>query len=296
MKRTIQEQVAEFHEAMNVPIGDRPKVPADTRVRLRWNLIVEEIFEGLEATFPDSFTNDPNVASSPSAYAKACVMRIVNEAPIAVNLTDLADALGDVDYVVEGARQEFGIDGVPIAAEIHRANLAKVGGPVREDGKRLKPPGWTPPDIAGVIAAQMERSTTLRETIARAGAKVEEIQCVCGAVWPASRFGPNPFSTGCPHCQPDDWSLALSIGNEVKPLRIVIEDECARLQVVAIEAAKTKIVEKARELDLVQSHTSDYAQEFGALQEAVRVFDMLEGCNCYDAEERPCPVHEPGRG
>lgn len=42
------------------------------------------------------------------------------------------------------------------AAEVARSNLAKVIGPglpiFREDGKVLKPSGWTPPDIAGAIA------------------------------------------------------------------------------------------------------------------------------------------------
>jgi predicted HAD superfamily Cof-like phosphohydrolase len=62
--------------------------------------------------------------------------------------------MADLDYVVEGTRLEFGIDGEPIAAEVHRANMAKTEGPVAPDGKRLKPPGWTPPDIAGVLRKQ----------------------------------------------------------------------------------------------------------------------------------------------
>ena len=42
----------------------------------------------------------------------------------------------------------------PVADEIQRTNMAKVGGPVREDGKRLKPPGWQPPDIEGELKKQ----------------------------------------------------------------------------------------------------------------------------------------------
>ena len=37
--------------------------------------------------------------------------------------------------------------------------MAKAGGPLREDGKRLKPPGWTPPDIAGVLAGRVTTPT-----------------------------------------------------------------------------------------------------------------------------------------
>lgn len=74
-----------------------------------------------------------------------------------VDLVEFADALADLDYVIEGTRLEFGINGAPIAAEVHRSNLSKLGpnGPMlREDGKILKPPGWTPPDIAGELRKQ----------------------------------------------------------------------------------------------------------------------------------------------
>lgn len=158
--KIIRDQVAEFHQAMDVPIGRHPAVPPEERVRLRWRLIIEEVFEGLEATYP--FTQHTHDQPSMLATAKTLVMAIVNEAQISVDLEALADAWGDVDYVVEGARQEFGIDGFPIAAEIHRANMAKVGGPVRADGKRLKPPGWTPPNIEGVLSRQISLRDILR--------------------------------------------------------------------------------------------------------------------------------------
>lgn len=46
------------------------------------------------------------------------------------------------------------INAIPFDAvwdEIHRSNMAKVDGPVRDDGKILKPEGWVPPDVAGVL-------------------------------------------------------------------------------------------------------------------------------------------------
>ena len=71
---------------------------------------------------------------------------------------ELADALGDLDYVIEGFRLVCGINGEPIADEIQRSNLAKLdadGKPIRRyDGKLLKPPGWTPPDIERELLAQ----------------------------------------------------------------------------------------------------------------------------------------------
>lgn len=70
----------------------------------------------------------------------------------AVRLVAVIDGLCDLLCVVYGAAAEFGVDLAPFWDEVHRTNMAKAGGPLREDGKRLKPPGWVPPDIAGVLA------------------------------------------------------------------------------------------------------------------------------------------------
>lgn len=56
----------------------------------------------------------------------------------------------------------LGIDLGPVFEEVHRANMAKVGGPTRADGKILKPEGWTPPDVAGVLRRQGWSGETIR--------------------------------------------------------------------------------------------------------------------------------------
>jgi hypothetical protein len=48
---------------------------------------------------------------------------------------------------------------VRVPSTYHRTNMAKVGGPIVPNGKRLKPKGWQPPDIAGEIARQQGRSS-----------------------------------------------------------------------------------------------------------------------------------------
>jgi predicted HAD superfamily Cof-like phosphohydrolase len=144
---TLREQVREFHLAMDVPAdAPRPTVIPDARVRLRAALIAEEFFEIMEAMFSEDFEDLRRM--------KSAMLRAISDEPIDVHLVDLADGFADLDYVVEGSRLEFGIDGAPIAAEVHRANMAKVGGPIAENGKRLKPPGWTPPDIVGELRKQ----------------------------------------------------------------------------------------------------------------------------------------------
>jgi predicted HAD superfamily Cof-like phosphohydrolase len=46
----------------------------------------------------------------------------------------------------------LGMELAPFFEEVHRTNMLKLTGPVREDGKRLKPPGWKPPRIADMYA------------------------------------------------------------------------------------------------------------------------------------------------
>lgn len=141
----LRRQVSQFHQAFGVPVLDRPQVPSDERVRLRLRLVAEEFCELLSA------------AGCPVASLRIdhLLRESINQLEGAgdFNLVEFADALGDLDYVIEGTRAEMGIDGGPIADAIHASNMAKVGGPV-VNGKITKPQGWTPPDIAGELKKQ----------------------------------------------------------------------------------------------------------------------------------------------
>lgn len=117
VSRTPLDDVREFHEALDIPVSTTPKL---RRGELRAALIEEEARETCEA-----------IRSG--------------------DLIGAIDGLCDVLCVVYGAALEFGIDLDPFWNEVHRTNMAKVSGPVREDGKRLKPEGWTPPDLARVL-------------------------------------------------------------------------------------------------------------------------------------------------
>lgn len=150
-RENIQTKLIEFHRAMNVPILDTPQIPAEERVKLRLRLVVEECFELLQASLD---------LTEPWAWdmfqaAEANVAMLITRCHEHADLERVADALADIAYVVEGSNLEFGIDSGPVLDEVHRANMAKAGGPVREDGKRMKPAGWTPPDIAEVLRDQL---------------------------------------------------------------------------------------------------------------------------------------------
>jgi predicted HAD superfamily Cof-like phosphohydrolase len=55
-------------------------------------------------------------------------------------------------YVLYGTAVSFGIDVRPVFAEVHRSNMAKVGGGKRADGKVTKPAGWKPPRVTELLA------------------------------------------------------------------------------------------------------------------------------------------------
>lgn len=119
----IYEDVCEFHTAMGVPIGDSPRMLEPSRAEMRLRLVREELGE-----LNDALSDD--------------------------DLPEMADALIDIIYVAVGYMVELGIDPAPLWDEVHRTNMAKAGGPVRADGKILKPPGWQPPRIAELIDDQ----------------------------------------------------------------------------------------------------------------------------------------------
>jgi predicted HAD superfamily Cof-like phosphohydrolase len=136
--------VAQFHHVMGIPIAHRPAVPSEERVRLVMSLIAEEFFELLKAASGETIV--PGEAAIQNFVAQL--------SRHGIQLPQLAREMADLDHVVESARLEFGIDGTPIAQEVHRTNMEKAGGPVRADGKRLKPPDWRPPDIGAELRKQ----------------------------------------------------------------------------------------------------------------------------------------------
>lgn len=124
MSELIQD-VRYFHLACNIPILMAPTLPSPERVELRKNLTIEEHEETIKA---------------------------MDEG----DLVGIADGIADTIYIALGNALEFGIPLEYVWAEVQRSNMAKVD-PVtgkvrrREDGKVLKPEGWTPPDIAGIM-------------------------------------------------------------------------------------------------------------------------------------------------
>lgn len=83
------------------------------------------------------------------------------------DIVEVADALGDLLYVVYGMGATLGIDLDRVFAEVQRSNMTKLGRDgkpvIRFDGKIMKGPDFEPPDLRWV---EDERQDVFEEGIA----------------------------------------------------------------------------------------------------------------------------------
>lgn len=95
---------------------------------------------------------------NPQQYQMYCnlIREEFDELCASDNAVDDLDALIDIMVVTIGAIHSLGADAQGAWNEVLRSNLAKIDkttGKVlkREDGKVLKPDGWTPPDLTSFV-------------------------------------------------------------------------------------------------------------------------------------------------
>ena len=126
MKKSLS-AVQEFHEAFGLGVKEEPTANIGLKkVQLRYELMKEENEEYLEAAKKG-------------------------------DLLEVADALGDMLYILCGTIVEHGLQHKidAVFEEIQRSNMSKLGengNPVyREDGKVLKGPNYSPPDLEKIL-------------------------------------------------------------------------------------------------------------------------------------------------
>jgi predicted HAD superfamily Cof-like phosphohydrolase len=142
-----QKQVSQFHYRINAPgMWDGyvdPKLP--DRFELRASLIAEEAAETINA-----LTGEPvEVIVGRPAMPKFAIKVDELTKP---DLIETIDGMCDLLVVTYGTAEEMYVDLEPHFDEVHRANMDKLGGPVREDGKQLKPKGWKAPDHKKILS------------------------------------------------------------------------------------------------------------------------------------------------
>jgi predicted HAD superfamily Cof-like phosphohydrolase len=76
------------------------------------------------------------------------------------DIVEIADACADLKWVIEGLENTLELPQQEVWNEVSRSNLSKISpsGKVlkREDGKVLKPEGWTPPNIKLILENENE--------------------------------------------------------------------------------------------------------------------------------------------
>ena len=117
-------KVKEFMQKFKQEVKSKPSFPDDNIIKLRINLIKEELLE-------------------------------LEEALNKKNIEETADALTDILYVTYGAGHAFGIDLDKCFDEVQKSNMSKLdkfGNPIYNDqGKVMKGPSYFKPDFKKIL-------------------------------------------------------------------------------------------------------------------------------------------------
>lgn len=157
-------QLIAFHELYGVPrkgLGSQDpefRHMDDARVGLRLGLIVEEfkelLLDGFGIKTSMAFYRDSDNPDSGDWRTNDIALAMRTISPLR-NGVEIADALGDLVYVIYGFALEMGYDLRAVIKEIHASNMTKLGEdgkPIyREDGKVLKGPNYVKPNIPAVL-------------------------------------------------------------------------------------------------------------------------------------------------
>ena len=118
------EKVGKFMKTFGQEVKNEAKFPEEKIVKLRYDLILEEL-EEFKSALKDR------------------------------NIKEVADALTDILYVTYGAGHAFGIDLDKCFEEVQNSNMSKLGDdgkPIyNESGKVMKGPNYFKPDLLKFI-------------------------------------------------------------------------------------------------------------------------------------------------
>ena len=117
-------KVKEFMQKFKQEVKSKPSFPDENIIKLRINLIKEELLE-------------------------------LEEALNQKNIEETADALTDILYVTYGAGHAFGIDLDKCFDEVQKSNMSKLdkfGNPIyNNQGKVMKGPSYFKPDFKKIL-------------------------------------------------------------------------------------------------------------------------------------------------
>ncbi len=136
-----QERVEQLMYQAGQAVPQKPEIPVLDVRKLRAKLILEESLETIRGLGFDV---------KPGQDGLECV------AGPEPDIIEIVDGCADVSVVTIGTLSAFGVKDDPILAAVDANNLGTFGPGSfrREDGKWMKPPGYKPADIMGLLKAQ----------------------------------------------------------------------------------------------------------------------------------------------
>ncbi len=156
------DRVRQFHQKFGHPVSKWLNISTEELRALRVRLLLEEVLELADAAGLIIF----NAGHEMDETRITIESRVEEDGALKTpDIALMADALGDIDYVTQGAALVFGIPLNAVGIEIHASNMSKLGAdgqPIyREDGKILKGPNYFKPNIGTVLS--MHSDATLAE-------------------------------------------------------------------------------------------------------------------------------------
>ena len=116
---TPLQMVRAFHAKFGFTVNEKPTMVDERTWKIRFNSLLDE-------------TDELKIASHEE------------------DLVAIADALGDILYLVYGTGVAYGIDLDAVFKEIHRSNMTKSPA-VEKDGKAVKGEGYSPPNLERLL-------------------------------------------------------------------------------------------------------------------------------------------------
>lgn len=148
---TTFNRVREMHKAFGHPAPEVVVPLTPERAKLRLLLIAEEFQELIAATVAENLLDGSTFHPHDLMGDVIDALKELQPGDFDQNMVEQADALGDLDVVVNGAAVEMGLPMDKISVEIFESNMSKLGAdgkPIyREDGKFLKGPNYRAPNL-----------------------------------------------------------------------------------------------------------------------------------------------------
>lgn len=160
--KSNSDDVREFTSGAGQPTPDKPCVMGNDEVIFLTKMILDETMELMATILPP--TESKNIMKQLIDDSKDIPKEKYVQGEEYKKIADQADALVDIYYYSLNAACKKGINLSSIFNVVHEANMAKRDLKTnkflkREDGKIIKPEGWTPPDVDGEIKRQIEEGS-----------------------------------------------------------------------------------------------------------------------------------------